>query len=154
MVINHLGETTDMVVRHIKALSGYAFQTADQYIFGIGGPASAAMEMAMGNLLWPGRSVLVLKCGSFSGRFAEMATGVGADVDILSVDDGLVVTAEQVAERLKERSYDVVTMVQGETSKRSLHNGVARDYATVQVTRGFGRRRCRVHIEHDAFAKG
>jgi alanine-glyoxylate transaminase/serine-glyoxylate transaminase/serine-pyruvate transaminase len=36
--------------------------------------------------------------------------------DILSVDDGLVVTAEQVAERLKERSYDVVTMVQGETS--------------------------------------
>ena len=44
-----------------------------------------------------------------------MATGVGADVDILSVDDGLVVTAEQVAERLKERSYDVVTMVQGET---------------------------------------
>ena len=45
-----------------------------------------------------------------------MATGVGADVDILSVDDGLVVKAEHVAERLKERSYDVVTMVQGETS--------------------------------------
>ncbi len=63
MVINHLGETTDMVVRHIKALSGYAFQTADQHIFGTGGPASAAMEMAMGNLLWPGRGVLVLKCG-------------------------------------------------------------------------------------------
>jgi len=62
-----------MVVRHIKALSGYAFQTADKHIFGIGGPVSAAM----GNLLWPGRSVMVLKCGSFSGRFAKMATGVG-----------------------------------------------------------------------------
>ena len=42
-----------------------------------------------------------------------MATGVGADGDILSVDDGLVVKAEHVAERPKERSYDVVTMVQG-----------------------------------------
>ncbi len=52
MVINHLDETTNMVVRQIRALSGCAFQTADQHIFGIGGPASA--EMAMGNLLWLG----------------------------------------------------------------------------------------------------
>ncbi len=29
---------------------------------------------------------------------------------------GLVVTAEHVAERLKERSHDVATMVQGETA--------------------------------------
>ncbi len=45
-----------------------------------------------------------------------MATGVGADVDILSVGDGLVITVEHVAERLKEGSYDVLTMVQVETS--------------------------------------
>ena len=62
-----------MVVRHIKALSGYAFQMADKHIFGIGGPASAAMGMAMGNLLWSGRNVLILQNGWFSGRFAEMA---------------------------------------------------------------------------------
>ena len=45
----------DRLVEHIKQLAGYAFQTADEHILGIGGPASAAMEMAMGNLLWPGR---------------------------------------------------------------------------------------------------
>ncbi|MDE2812587.1 MAG: alanine--glyoxylate aminotransferase family protein, partial [Gemmatimonadota bacterium] len=73
MVINHLGPTMDRLVEHIKQLAGYAFQTADKHILGVGGPASAAMEMAMGNLLWPGRRALVLQNGWFSGRFAEMA---------------------------------------------------------------------------------
>ena len=116
LVINHLGSTTDMVVRHIKELCGYVFQTADRHIFGIGGPASAAMEMAMGNLLWPGRRVLVLQNGWFSGRFAEMASGVGAEVDVLAVPEGETLCAGRVAERIQECDYDVVTMVQGETS--------------------------------------
>ena len=116
MVINHLGPTMDRLVEHIKQLAGYAFQTADEHILGVGGPASAAMEMAMGNLLWPGRRVLVLQNGWFSGRFAEMATGVGAEVDVLAVPEGQAVGAGRFAERLKSQHYDVVTMVQGETS--------------------------------------
>lgn len=116
MVINHLGESMDMVVRHIKELSRYAFQTTDEHIFGVSGPASAAMEMAVGNLLWPGRHVLVLKNGWFSGRFAEMALGVGATVSTLEVPEGQPVTADQVRAQLKEDRFDVVTMVQGETS--------------------------------------
>ena len=70
----------------------------------------------MGNLLWPGRRVLVLQNGWFSGRFAEMATGVGAEVEVLAVPEGQAICAEPVAERLKRQHYDVVTMVQGETS--------------------------------------
>lgn len=83
-----------------------------------------------------------------------MATGVRADVDISSVGNGLVVTAEQVAERLKERSYDVVTMVQGETYSAVCTTELPAIALTVQATRGFGRRRCLVQIEHGAFAKG
>ena len=116
MVINHVGETMNMVVRHIKEMARYTFQTADEKILGVSGPASAAMEMAVANLLWPGRSVLVIQCGVFSDRFAEMATGVGADVDILAVAEGSPVPAGAVEERLKTREYDVVTLVQGETS--------------------------------------
>jgi len=116
MVINHVGETMNMVVRHIKEMARYTFQTADEKILGVSGPASAAMEMAVGNLLWPGRSVLVVQCGVFSDRFAEMAVGVGADVDVLAVAEGSPVPAELVAARLKTRKYDVVTLVQGETS--------------------------------------
>ena len=116
LVINHLGPTMDMVVRHVKELARYAFQTADRHVLGIGGPASAAMEMAMGNLLWPGRRVLVLKNGWFSGRFAEMALGVGATVEILEVPEGEHVRAEQVEAALDKAHYDLLTVVQGETS--------------------------------------
>ncbi|MEW6755038.1 MAG: alanine--glyoxylate aminotransferase family protein [Candidatus Latescibacterota bacterium] len=116
LVINHLGESMSMVVRHIKELARYAFQTTDQHIFGVSGPASAAMEMAVGNLLWPGRRALVLQSGWFGARFAEMAEGVGAQVRVLAVPEGQTVRAEQVAAELAAAPCDVVTMVQGETS--------------------------------------
>ncbi len=116
LVINHLGPSMDMVVRHIKEMTRYAFQTRDEHILGISGPASAAMEMAVGNLLYPGRRVLVLKNGWFSGRFAEMAAAVGAQVDLLELPEGRPIWADRVAAKLSEAAYDVVTVVQGETS--------------------------------------
>lgn len=116
LVINHLGDSMTMVVRHIKELARYAFQTTDEHIFGVSGPASAAMEMAVGNLLWPGRRVLVLCNGSFSGRFAEMAAGVGAEVTLAAVAEGEPITAAYVERQLANGRFDVVTMVQGETS--------------------------------------
>lgn len=116
LVIDHLGHTMNMVIRHIKELSRYTFQTKDQKIFGVSGPASAAMEMAVTNLLWPGRRALVLKNGLFSGRFAEMAVGVGADVETLEVAEGQPIRAAMVEERLSAGRFDVVTMAQGETS--------------------------------------
>lgn len=116
LVINHVGKYMNMLLRHIKEMARYTFQTNDDKILGVSGPASAAMEMAMGNLLWPGRRALVLQSGWFGLRFAEMAVGVGADVDVLGVEEGLPVTADLVKEQLSKGSYDIVTMVQGETS--------------------------------------
>jgi alanine-glyoxylate transaminase/serine-glyoxylate transaminase/serine-pyruvate transaminase len=116
IVINHLGPTMDRVIEGIRSMSRYAFQTASPYIFGISGPASAAMEMAVTNLCWPGRRVLALKGGVFSGRFAEMAEGVGATVDVLESDVARPVSAEMVRNAFKQRGYDVVSVVHGETS--------------------------------------
>ena len=45
-MINHLDETTNMVVRQIRALSGCAFQTADQHIFGFGGDGDGQSALA------------------------------------------------------------------------------------------------------------
>jgi alanine-glyoxylate transaminase/serine-glyoxylate transaminase/serine-pyruvate transaminase len=122
MVINHLGETMNMVLTHVKEMARYAFQTTDEHVLGVSGPASAAMEMAIGNLAWPGRRVLVLKNGWFSGRFAEMATGVGADVELIDVPEGKPITADQLEARLRTGHFDLVTMVQGETSCGVLTN--------------------------------
>ncbi len=116
VVINHLGETMDAVISNVKLMGRYAFQTVSDKIIGVSGPASASMEMAITNILWPGRSVLALSMGTFSGRMAEMAEGVGADVTILESSGVAPVRLDQVREALAKESFDVVTLVQGETS--------------------------------------
>ena len=116
VVINHLGETMDAVISNVKLMGRYAFQTVSDKIIGVSGPASASMEMAITNILWPGRSVLALSMGTFSGRMAEMAEGVGADVTVLESSGIAPVRLEQVREALAKESFDVVTLVQGETS--------------------------------------
>jgi alanine-glyoxylate transaminase/serine-glyoxylate transaminase/serine-pyruvate transaminase len=116
VVINHLGATMERVVENLKEMARYAFQTRSDKIMGVAGPASAAMEMAVTNLLWPGRRCLCLKTGTFSGRLGEMAAGVGADVTVLEPETGRPVTADMVRKALGAARYDVVTLVQGETS--------------------------------------
>ena len=116
VVINHLGETMDEVIRNVKIMGRYAFQTVSEKIIGVSGPASAAMEMAITNLLWPGRSILALSMGTFSGRMAEMAEGVGADVTVVESTGILPVRIEDVQEAFSKKHFDVITMAQGETS--------------------------------------
>jgi alanine-glyoxylate transaminase/serine-glyoxylate transaminase/serine-pyruvate transaminase len=116
VVINHLGETMDRVIKNLKVMAAYAYQTKSTKIMGVSGPASASIEMAITNLLWPGRRVLVLKVGTFSGRMGEMAEGVGAEVDYIERSDARPINAEMVEETFKKKKYDVLTMVQGETS--------------------------------------
>jgi aspartate aminotransferase-like enzyme len=116
VVINHLGETMDRVIKNMKDMARYAFQTRSEKLMGVAGPASAAMEMAVANLLWPGRRVLCLRTGTFSGRLGEMATCVGADVTVVEPETGRPISPEMVRTALAKKRFDVVTLVQGETS--------------------------------------
>lgn len=116
MIINHLGPTMDRVIRNVKQMAGYAFQTRSDKIIGLSGPASAAMEMAVSNLCWPGRRVLCLSSGTFSARLGEMAVGVGADVTYLEGPPGAPITLAQVKDAFARGRYDVITMAHGETS--------------------------------------
>lgn len=116
VVISHLGPTMNGVVEGLKGLARYAFQTEAEHVLGVAGPASAANEMALANLVWPGRRVLSLVSGTFSSRLAEMARGVGAEVVEVRAEPGSPSTAEQAERALAGGSFDLVTMVQGETS--------------------------------------
>lgn len=51
IVINHLGETMSRIIEQVKAMSRYVFQTDSTHIMGVAGPGSAAMEMAVANLV-------------------------------------------------------------------------------------------------------
>ena len=116
IVISHLGETMKKIVSRVQMMAQYVFQTSSQKIFGISGPSSAAMEMAVTSLLWPGRKVLVLNLGTFSARFSELAKGVGAEVTEIHPEGLAPMYAHQVKAALEKNQYDVLTLVQGETS--------------------------------------
>ncbi len=116
VIINHLGPTMDRVITSLKRMARYAFQTGSERIMGLAGPASAAMEMAVSNLCWPGRRVLCAKSGTFSARLGEMAEGVGAEVTWLESPLGRPVTLDDVRKAFARGRYDVITLAHGETS--------------------------------------
>lgn len=116
IVINHLGPSMNQVIEGIRTSARYVFQGEDAYIIGVSGPASAAFEMVVTSLLWPGRSALALVQGTFSARWAEMGRRVGADVDEI-VSEGIEPpTLQQVEEALAKKDYDVILATHGETS--------------------------------------
>lgn len=73
IVINHLGETMGKIIHQVKSMAGYIFQTNSPWIVGVAGPGSAAMEMAVANLVWKNTKVLSICNGFFSNRLAQMA---------------------------------------------------------------------------------
>lgn len=116
LVISHLGEPMNTIVAKIQEMSQYLFQTRSSKIFGISGPSSAAMEMAVTSFLYPGRKVLILNLGTFSARFTELSRGVGATVVELFPEPRSPFRAKDVKAALEKESFDVLTIVQGETS--------------------------------------
>ncbi len=116
IVINHLGDTLSRVIEQVKTMSRYVFQTESHHILGVAGPGSAAMEMAVINLVSPGNTVLSICNGFFSCRLAEMAERNEATVIRHEVPDRKFAKAEDVAVLLDIHKPRVLTIVQGETS--------------------------------------
>lgn len=116
VVINHLGDTMNKVIERVRTMSQYVFQTQSKHVIGVAGPGSAAMEMAITNLVWPGRKVLSIKNGFFSSRLGEMAERNGGEVTYYELPVGQAADPDEVEALLKKGEFDVVTIVQGETS--------------------------------------
>ncbi len=116
IVINHLGETMNRVIEQVKDMARYVFQTHSSHVMAVSGPGSAAMEMAIANLVTPGSRVLCITNGYFSQRLAEMARRVRGEVTILEMPPNEGASVECVEKALQQGQYDVVTLVQGETS--------------------------------------
>ncbi|GAA0828555.1 MULTISPECIES: pyridoxal-phosphate-dependent aminotransferase family protein [Marinomonas] len=116
VVINHLGGVMAQVIHQVKAMARYVFQTQSKWVLGVAGPASAAMEMAVSNLMQQGETILCINNGFFSHRMAEMATRIGADVHELHVPVLEAADPELVRKAIEKVRPKVVTLVQGETS--------------------------------------
>lgn len=116
IVINHLGDVMNKVIEQVKEMGAYVFQTSGKHVLGVAGPGSAAMEMAICNLVRPGSKVLSVCNGYFSRRMAEMAARVGGDVVVMDVPDNHGADPDAVERYLKQGNFEVLTIVQGETS--------------------------------------
>jgi len=116
IVINHLGETMGKVITQVKDMGRYVFQTRSSHVLGVAGPGSAAMEMAITNLVCPGTRVLCIANGFFSERMGEMARRVGGAVDVLEIANNESADPALIERRLRSGRYEVLTIVQGETS--------------------------------------
>jgi alanine-glyoxylate transaminase / serine-glyoxylate transaminase / serine-pyruvate transaminase len=125
IVINHLGDTMAQIIEQVKVMSRYVFQTESGRILGVAGPGSAAMEMAVVNLVVPGSKVLSVCNGFFSNRLAQMAQRVGADVVQLAIEDGKGANVELVAQYIVQHQPQVLTIVQGETSNTVFNSELA-----------------------------
>jgi len=116
IVINHLGDTMAQIIDQVKSMSSYVFQTNSSRILGVAGPGSAAMEMAVANLIEPGDRCLCVCNGFFSSRLAEMAERAQAQITRVIVEPGKSATLETVVQYLEQHKPKVLTLVQGETS--------------------------------------
>ncbi|MES2019398.1 MAG: aminotransferase class V-fold PLP-dependent enzyme [Pseudomonadota bacterium] len=126
IVINHLGETMNKVIEQVKEMGRYVFQTTSSHVMGVGGPGSAAMEMAIANLVHPGDQVLCICNGYFSKRMAEMVTRVRGQVTMLEVGNNASASVELVERELRKTSYAAITLVQGETSNTVCNHSLDR----------------------------
>lgn len=125
IVINHLGETMSRVIEQVKDMGRYVFQTSSSHVMGVSGPGSAAMEMAVANLVEPGSRVLCITNGFFSQRLAEMVRRVRGEPTILEAHPNQGADVEEVERVLRQGKFDVVTLVQGETSNTVCNTNLA-----------------------------
>ena len=125
IVINHLGETMGKIIHQVKSMAGYIFQTNSPWIVGVAGPGSAAMEMAVANLVWKNTKVLSICNGFFSNRLAQMAQRAGAEVEQASIIEGQSADPIEIRKLIEEHSPEVITIVQGETSNTTYNHELA-----------------------------
>ena len=116
IVINHLGDTMNRVIEQVKDMGRYVFQTDSSHVMGVSGPGSAAMEMAVANLVMPGEQVLCIANGYFSLRMAEIVRRVRAEPTLLEVPHNEGADVALVERALQQGNYSAITLVQGETS--------------------------------------
>ncbi|WP_270726951.1 pyridoxal-phosphate-dependent aminotransferase family protein [Shimia sp. Alg240-R146] len=111
------GELIDMtygLLPDLKMVAGTAHDVAI-YL----GNGHAAWEAALANVIAPGDKVLVPAAGRFGHGWGEMATGLGADTEVIDFGRSSPIDPARVAERLaadKDHSIKAVLAVHVDTS--------------------------------------
>jgi alanine-glyoxylate transaminase / serine-glyoxylate transaminase / serine-pyruvate transaminase len=104
------------ILDEIKASLQTLLNTRNRLTFPMSATGMGGMETCLVNLVGKGDRILVITNGVFSKRMQDVATRLGAEVDLLEFEWGTAVDPRRVASHLESHSYAVVAMVHGETS--------------------------------------
>ena len=99
------------VIKDLKTLLGTTGE-----VFVIAGSGTLMMEMAIANSLKSGDNLLIVSNGFFGDRFNTFVSQKGINVDVISAEWGKVVSASEIEAKLKEKSYQAVTVSHVDTS--------------------------------------
>lgn len=121
-MIFHRSPAMEAIMRRVTAGLSAVFGTA-RPVHVITGSGTAAMEMAVrcGTMT----NVLSVIHGDFGERFARMAEGCGRSVTRLKSEPGDVVPPDRIAEALRAKRFDAVTLTHSETAAGVLSDPAA-----------------------------
>jgi len=114
--IGHLDPRFIALMDEIKTRLRTLFQTDNALTVPMSGTGSSGMEACFVNLVEPGDRVLILKNGVFGMRMEDLASRLGAEVDVLEFEWGTPVVVEDVRAKLAQQAYKIVAIVHAETS--------------------------------------
>jgi len=125
-MINHRGPEFAEIVTRITASLQHLFETRND-VLTLTSAGTGAIEAAVVNTLSPGDRALCVSIGVFGDRFADIARTYGADVTMLSFDQGTAADPARVAEALRaDASFKAVMVTHNETS-----TGVTNDLGAI-----------------------
>jgi len=85
-------------------------------ILPLAGSGTLGEEIALANVIEPGDRVLAISGGYFGDRFSEVASTLGAKVDVLQVPWGRVADPSEVERKLSSASYKALLVVHVDTA--------------------------------------
>ena len=116
-MIGHRGPETEALLRRMEEPLRAAFRT-QQPVMIAAASATGFMEAAIRNGVR--KKVLCCVGGAFAQRFADIATACGKEVEVLKVEGGQTVEADQLRERLRASGADAVTVCHSESATGAL----------------------------------
>jgi alanine-glyoxylate transaminase/serine-glyoxylate transaminase/serine-pyruvate transaminase len=110
------------VLDQVREMLRSTFGTRNPLTWAISGTGSAGMETAIANFVEPDSKLVVLDCGYFGSRMAEMGRRQGARVATLEKPWGEVFNYDEVADFVQREKPAVVAFVHAETSTGALQD--------------------------------
>ncbi|XP_011692592.1 PREDICTED: serine--pyruvate aminotransferase, mitochondrial [Wasmannia auropunctata] len=115
-VLGHLHPEICQLMDDIKMGSQYAFQTRNRLTLALSTSGHGGMEACLDNLLEPGETVLIAKCGLWGERAADMAGRIGANIKFLETAYGVPFDLVALNEALSKHRPAAVFVTHGESS--------------------------------------